>query len=39
MVAGFRQGLSETGHIEVEYRRAESEYERLPTLAADLVRR
>jgi putative ABC transport system substrate-binding protein len=40
----FRQGLSETGHVDgrsmaIEYRWAEDQYDRLPELAADLVRR
>jgi len=43
-VTAFRNGLRETGFIEgqnlaVEYRFAEGHYDRLPTLAADLVRR
>ena len=40
----FRQGLADTGYIEgqnvaIEYRWADSHYERLPDMIADLVRR
>jgi len=42
-LTAFRQGLSEMRHVEgrnlvVEYRWAEGRYDRLPTLAAELVR-
>jgi putative tryptophan/tyrosine transport system substrate-binding protein len=43
-VAAIRQGLQETGFVEgrnlaIEYRTADGQYERLPELATDLVRR
>jgi putative ABC transport system substrate-binding protein len=44
LVAAFRQGLNEIGYVEhrnvgIEYRWAEGQYDRLPALAAELVRR
>jgi putative ABC transport system substrate-binding protein len=44
LLTAFHQGLKEAGYVEgqniaMEYRFAENQYDRLPTLAADLVRR
>jgi putative ABC transport system substrate-binding protein len=44
LVAGFRQGLKETGYVEgqnvaIEFRSAEDRYERLPAIIAELIRR
>src|SRR5262245_8116568 len=44
ILAAFRQGLSQTGYVEgrnlaIEFRFGDGQYDRLPALAADLVRR
>jgi putative tryptophan/tyrosine transport system substrate-binding protein len=44
LVAAFRQGLSETGHVEcksiqIDFRFAEGQFARLPGLATDLIER
>jgi putative ABC transport system substrate-binding protein len=44
MVASFRQGLKQAGYVDghnvaIEFRWAEGHYDRLPAMAADLVRR
>jgi len=44
LVAAFVKGLGETGYeegktVHIEYRWADNQYDRLPSIAADLVRR
>jgi putative ABC transport system substrate-binding protein len=44
LVAAFQRGLNEAGYVEgrnvvIEFRWAENQYDRLPAMAADLVRR
>src|SRR5580704_11363638 len=44
IVVAFKQGLKETGYVEgqnvaIDFRWAEGQYDRVPALAADLVRR